>query len=294
MKKIDLLLLKLGYIPSSEKDAVNFIQKLYLGLLKIVLILTSITYYPVKIVAQTQQPATIQKPIQPSQNNTSSVKSNSRPVFVLPKTPLGLSPISGRRAGMGSRGSCPAVASPLTALVPSQNGSGLTTFEHPTFWFYVPYTKELANLSAEFSLEDSAGGDVYRQEMGLPPKPGVMGISLPNTVTSLEIGKTYHWYLKVRCQQQTASVPVYVEGGIQRINLDSQVMQQLQATADSRQKIAIYAKEGIWFDALTLLAQIRFSHPHDASVEADWESLLQAVNLDNIATAPSVNSPVSE
>ncbi|MDF5729590.1 MAG: DUF928 domain-containing protein [Rhizonema sp. PD38] len=268
----------------------------------IALILSFPIQHPAQVTAQTQQPGTIKQPAQPSGGVPQ--QSTSRPIFVLPKIPPQLSPISGRRAGMGSRDECPAVATALTALVPLQGVQKVgkqtdesmigivgasTASERPTFWFYVPYTQDLANLSSEFILQNSMGKDVYRNAIALPPKPSVIGIPLPNTVTPLEVGKTYHWYLKVHCQQ-TASVPVYVEGDIQRVNLDSRVMQQL-AAADPQKKIIIYAKEGIWFEALTMLAQKRLSNSNDASVKEAWQSLLQSVNLGNIATAPLVNSP---
>lgn len=275
-------------------------------LLTIALILSSTTQYVSQVTAQTKQPVTTKQPVQPVRTLTSPQQRTPRPVFILPKTPPRLSPISGRRAGMGSRDNCPAVATALTALVPLQEEQkidkqldksvvgivgGLAISERPTFWFYIPYTQDLINSIAEFILQDSTGNDIYRNAIALPLKPSVIGISLPKTVTSLEVGKTYHWYLKLHCKQQTGSVPIYVEGDIQRIHLDSRVMQQLEATTNPRQKIIIYAKEGIWFDALTMLAQIRFSNPNDASVEEDWQSLLQSVNLDNIAKAPLVNSP---
>nr|WP_322664758.1 DUF928 domain-containing protein [Dendronalium sp. ChiSLP03b] len=271
-------------------------------MLTIALILSSVIYYPAKVTAQTKQPATTKQPVQPTKGRTSPQGRTSRPIFVLPKTPARLSPISGRRTGMGSRDNCPAVTTALTALVPLRKEQkvskqtdkpisaivgGLTTSERPTFWFYVPYTQDLT-ASAEFILQDSAENDIYRSAIALPPKPGVIGVSLPSN-TSLQVGKTYHWYLKVACnQQQTASVPIYVEGDIQRVNLDSRMMQQLETAVDLQQEVAIYAQEGIWFDSLTMLAQLRQKNPHDASVAEDWQSLLRSVNLDNVATAPLV------
>ncbi|BAZ23053.1 hypothetical protein NIES4073_39410 [Kalymmatonema gypsitolerans NIES-4073] len=271
-------------------------------MLTIALVLSSVTYYPAKVTAQTQQPATTKQPVQPTKGKTSPQQRTSRPVFVWSKTPSRLSTISGRRAGMASRDNCPAVPTALTALVPLQEEQrvskqtdkpisgivgGLTTSERPTFWFYVPYTQDLT-VSAEFILQDSAGNDISRNAIALPPKPGVIGVSLPSDA-SLQVGKTYRWYLKVRCnQQQTASVPIYVEGDIQRVNLDSRVMQQSEAAVSPQQKVAIYAANGIWFDSLTMLAQLRQKNPNDASVAWDWQSLLQSVNLDNVATAPLV------
>jgi hypothetical protein len=272
-------------------------------MLTIALILSSVTYYPAKVIAQTQQPTTTKQPVQQTKGGTSPQQRTSRPVFVFRKTPARLSPVSGRRAGMGSRNICPAVPTALTALVPLREEQkvskqidkpisgiveGLTTSERPTFWFYVPYTQDLT-ASAEFILQDSAGNDIFRNAIALPSKPGVIPVSLPSN-TSLQIGKTYRWYLKVRCnQQQTASVPIYVEGDIQRVNLDSRVMQQLEAAVDPGQKATIYAANGVWFDSLTILAQLRQKNPKDASVAEDWQSLLRSVNLDNVATAPLVN-----
>ncbi|MEH2165232.1 MAG: DUF928 domain-containing protein [Nostoc sp.] len=269
------------------------------------LILSSTTQYSAQVTDQTKQSVTNKQLAQPVQTPASPQQPTSRPVFILPKAPAPLSPVSGRRAGMGSRDNCPAVSTPLTALVPFQEEQkvgkqtnksiigtveGLTTLERPTFWFYIPYTKDLSNSSAEFSLQDSAENDVYRNAIALPSKPSIISISLPSTA-SLKVNKTYRWYLKVRCMQDTASIPVYVEGDIKRINLDSRVMQQLEATNAPRQKIIIYAEKGIWFDALNMLAQIHISNYNDASVQQDWQSLLQSINLDNIATVPLVSSP---
>lgn len=280
-------------------------------LILITLALSSIIQYPLQAIAETKKPTINKQPNQTSPRSTSPKKpprkkpASRKPVFVRPKTPNRLTTISGRREGMGSRNTCPAVKMPLTALTPFQEQQqvstktnkssigivgGLTTLEKPTFWFYVPYTTQnLTNSSAEFSLQDDEQTDIHRTQIVIPANPSIIGVSLPNTVKSLEVGKTYRWYLKIRCNAQTASLPVYVEGYIQRKNLDSRVTEQLKTAVDPQQKATIYAKEGIWFDALNTLAQLRQTS-QNASVEQDWQSLLQSVNLDGIATAPLVNS----
>ncbi|MEH2409109.1 DUF928 domain-containing protein [Nostoc sp.] len=284
----------------------SYLVKSMKWILTTALILSSTTQHSAQVTDQTKQPVTNKQPAQPVKTPASPQQPTSGPVFILPKAPARLSPVSGRRAGMGSRDNCPAVPTPLTALVPFKEEQkvagqtnksiigiveGLTTSERPTFWFYIPYTQDLSNSSAEFSLQDSAENDVYRNAIALPSKPSIIGISLPTTVASLEVDQTYRWYLKVHCKQESASIALYVEGDIKRINLDSRVIQQLEAVTDPRQKIIIYAKEGIWFDALNMLAQIRISHSNDASVQEDWQSLLQSINLDNLAKTPIINLP---
>ncbi|MBD2771818.1 DUF928 domain-containing protein [Iningainema tapete] len=272
-------------------------------MLTIALILCSLTHQPAQVIAQTPQNATIKQPVQPSKK-PQQTPSPARIVFVPPKIPPRLSTISGRRGGMGSRNNCPAVEPALTALVPLQaqnskqkntsdagNVGGLTTSERPTFWFYVPYTQNLT-ASAEFIVQDMESKDVYRGAIALPPKAGVIGVSIPSNIAPLQVEQTYHWYFKVRCtEQKTATVPIYVKGYIHRVNLDAGVMQQLQSSVDPRQKMAIFAQLGIWFDALTMLAQLRLTNPNDASTANDWQSFLQSVQLERFAKAPVLTSP---
>ena len=176
------------------------------------LVFTSTLQYFAEVTAQTKPPTTTKPttntkpPVQPIKKPpTPTKKGASRLVFVPPKPPPGLSTVSGRRRGMGSRNDCPAVETPLTALVPLQepvatskqtNTStsvdvwGLTTSERPMFWFYVPYT----NMSAEFVLQDSSENEIYKnQNIALKAKSGVIGISIPSTVIPLQVGKTYRW-----------------------------------------------------------------------------------------------------
>ncbi|MDF5740020.1 MAG: DUF928 domain-containing protein [Nostoc sp. S13] len=259
---------------------------------------STILYSPAKVIAQIKQPTTSGQPTQATKK---------RPVFVWAKKPSRLSNISGRRVGMGSRNGrddCLVVETPLIALVPFKERNlvnkqlnkstpidvwGLTTEEHPTFWFYVPYIKNFANLSAEFVLQDQEENDVYRHAIALRTTPGVIDVPLPSTVAPLQVGKIYRWYFKVYCYQQDQTIPpTYVEGDIQRVILSSSEESQLAAT-DPREKIAIYAALGIWYDSLTILAQIYKANPQDTSLAADWQSLLQSINLGNIATAPLVN-----
>ena len=251
-------------------------------ILMIFLTLSSITQYAPPVIAQTKKPATTKKP-----------PSTKKPGSVPKKPPRGLTPVPGRRRGMSRRDNCPAVKIPLTAIAPFQEQQkvrkqtnkssigvvgGRTTLERPLFLFYLPYTQDLAGSSAEFRL---------------PAKSGVVSVSLPNTVKSLEVGQNYRWYFKVRCSSQTGRPPIYVNGYIQRINLDPRIIQELNTAADNQQKSKIYAKEGIWFDALNMLAQLRQSS-QNTSVEKDWQTLLESVELNNIATAPLVNSPLNK
>lgn len=241
----------------------------------IALVFGSTFPYPIPAIAQTQKPA---------QTKLNTV----RPVLKLPKGSPRMGTVTGRRQGMGSRDNCPAVATELTALVPSSPNNdtgGLTTSERPTFLFYLPYTNNLPGANAQFTLKDSADNAIYTNPVALPSQPSVIAVNLPANV-SLQENQTYHWYFKVSCaQEKKANVPIYVEGGIQRVKLNPSISQQLE-TATPQQKAVIYADNGIWFDSVNTLVQLHRSNPHDISVKAYWQSLLSSAGLESVSNFP--------
>lgn len=200
-------------------------------------------------------------------------------------------PPGGRRGGGARRDTCPVVTPELTALVPSYqqpasvtNVWGLTTETHPTLWFYVPYTQDV-NYFTEFVLQDEESETIYQQAIALPEKPGIISVSLPNNAPPLDLEKRYRWFLTINCNQQKQSPPIYVEGVIQRIDLNQKITQQLQ-TATSLQQVAIYAENGIWHQALTTLAKLHQQNPEDTQLKTQWRNLLNSIGLDNIAEEP--------
>ncbi|MBW4563394.1 MAG: DUF928 domain-containing protein [Mojavia pulchra JT2-VF2] len=198
-------------------------------------------------------------------------------------------PPGGRVLGGAKRGICPQVKPELTALVPfTQKTSSLTnvwaltTVAHPTLWFYVPDYRN-STYPAEFVLQNEDSNPIYQKAIALPDRPGVIGISLPTTVSPLALNKRYRWFFNIYCDQEKQSPPIYVEGVIQRVSLSQATVQQLQ-TAQPQQQAAIYAQNGIWHDALTILAQLRQKNPQNVALQTEWRSLLTSIGLGEVAT----------
>lgn len=222
--------------------------------------------------------------------------------FIPPLPPPGDAP-SGRPRGGAARGQCPTVETQLTALVPSTQEAffsgrtnrsisfpithvwGLTTADHPTFWFYVPYPAPTSSaLTIEFVLLDSADNYVYKTLLTASETlPGIVQVSLPATV-ALQVEQSYHWYFLVYCD---AEQPVFTEGWIRRVAPVPTLTRQL-AQATPQQQAALCAANGIWYEALTTLGELRRTAPEDRAIAADWSNLLQSVGLETIATQPLV------
>lgn len=216
-----------------------------------------------------------------------------RITFIQPKLPSNGAP-SGRQRGAAGRGSClNNVNIPLTAVVPSiktsvDNGNnaiiatnvwGLTVKKHPTFLFYVPYTYP---ATGEFVLQ-SEDNDIYRAPVMLPKEPGIIRLQLPPESAPLAVDKMYRWYFKVRCSQNMAS-PVFVEGWVQRVNLNATIGDRLANTTSLYEQVALYAENGIWYDTVATLAQIRLQNLEDTVSSADWQNLLETIDLSTLAS----------
>ncbi|BAZ10257.1 hypothetical protein NIES4071_20720 [Calothrix sp. NIES-4071] len=207
---------------------------------------------------------------------------------------------AGTRSGAASRG-CSS-DQPMTALVPVYEETtvqaspitkvwGLTTAKLPTFWFFVPYQKASIK-TMEFVVKDETSKPsqtIYRNFVTPPSAPGIINIKLPSSVKQLQVGKTYNWFLKVKvdCNQQLPAQLEYVEGWVQRVNPNSKLVSSLSG-ATPQQKVALYAENSIWHDALTTLAELRLDKPKDTTLMADWNGLLKSVGLENLANQPFV------
>ncbi|HEY9829150.1 MAG TPA: DUF928 domain-containing protein [Stenomitos sp.] len=219
-------------------------------------------------------------------------------------------PAPGQRTGGATRGRCPVASKRLTALVPiisatpdkSQHpvlantpaGSvlGLTTVSHPTFWFYVPYSVT-SERPVEFILKDDRDNIIYQTLLSESvTAPGVVGFKLPDPVAPLEVNKRYNWFLIMACDQSssTSSEPteptkIFVSGWVERVTIDPSLQRELDK-ATAQQKALLYAKGGIWHEAVTTLAELRRQKPNDVTLKAEWAKLLQSINLEAIAPEP--------
>ena len=222
----------------------------------------------------------------------------------------------GHPQGGGTRGGCPRVEKPITALVPtssdrSTSGAsqslrattkttatstiGLTTAKHPMFWLYVPYSFS-SPRRIEFALKDEKGKPIYQTSF-LESKiaPGIVGFELPSTAPSLDVNKVYGWQFSMSCKPEKPDVVedfavegATVEGWVHRIKPNSSLAEQLNR-ATPEERVALYTKAGIWYDAVTVLAQLRRQNPNNAKLREEWVKLLKDVDLDAIADEPIVS-----
>jgi hypothetical protein len=173
----------------------------------------------------------------------------------------------------GGPEACKRTDKSLTALVP-ENAQGLTTAEHPSFWFYIPYAPEDIRF-IEFSLHDrNDTTTLYQTSLQLTKTPGVISISLPPSPEhSLKLNESYHWRLIVNCDRKETSENV--------LELDGWVTRVQQSP-----------NQAIWYDELTNLAKRYLSNPQNPEFKKAWIELLKSVGLEELEQERLV-SPIS-
>jgi hypothetical protein len=196
--------------------------------------------------------------------------------------------IPGRREGGGTRGVCTDKARQLTAIVPQEMGE--TISEYPTFSWALPATEA---TSAEFILIDpTTNAEIYQTSFPVTGQAGIISIAVPKdtTIPPLTIGKSYKWQFAVICNKPEDSIEsmgdnshnATTEGMIRRVEASTFLKQQLKGASPEKQA-AIYAREGIWFDAAQLYTQLQREQPHNHKVQQAWREFLESVALTNLA-----------
>jgi Domain of Unknown Function (DUF928) len=168
---------------------------------------------------------------------------------------------------------------PLMALMPVAN-TGLTLSEHPSFWVYVPKTPA---KRAVLSLREN-GSKLHSQTVfDISEMPGIMSLSLPQSAPALEVGKTYQWAVTLICGEKPNPNDPVIVSWVRRI---ASAPSAQSTTPTPLEQAAVYARHGIWFDALTALAQARRAQPNQPELQTTWADFLASAGLQSIATEP--------
>jgi len=203
----------------------------------------------------------------------------------------------GRRQSGGSRSGCSAADSTekLIALIPSTN-LGLTLKERPTFWFYIPYQADEFH-SMRLAIWNDEGQKIYQVTQASDRvSPGIVSFSLPTTAEPLKAnaaGQYYDWRFSIYCDNPQIDNPkkIYVQGSIQRVATTSTLKRELELATTPIEKVRVYDKHQIWFDAISELGNLRLVDRENRNQEAIayWSDLLGRVGLSELAAQPLIN-----
>ncbi|MEG3904223.1 MULTISPECIES: DUF928 domain-containing protein [unclassified Microcoleus] len=174
----------------------------------------------------------------------------------------------------------------ITPLVPESN-IGLTLTESPTFFVYVSQPA----AQVEFILLNADESEVVYETTLKNDKAGIVGVNLSekDKTKKIEVGKRYVWSFALACDPLERSGDYIVKGWMQRIEPQANLKNDL-ANPDPMAKVIAYARNGIWYETLATLAEMRRLAPNDSRLTTEWTQLLQSQGLESIADQPLVQS----
>jgi Domain of Unknown Function (DUF928) len=197
-------------------------------------------------------------------------------------------PKSTSSAGSRSNWQCPQDATstttssnqtPIMSLVPPDSNYGLTTAEHPTFLVYLPQTS-VKQLVLSLITENN---QLYSQTfIPIKGEPGIISIKSADSSPTLEVGKNYQWALELICGEKPSPNDPVISSWVRRVALP-QLQSQQRTTLEQAD---IYSEQGIWYDAVITLAQIRNAQHNNQVIANIWTDFLKSVGLEAIATQP--------
>ena len=199
--------------------------------------------------------------------------------------------LPGRREGAGTRSECFIGESQPALLMPliPESQLGITLAEYPTFFWHVPRSRA---ASAKFTLfSNYQGKKLYEANLPVTNLTGIASFTLPQngSTSPLKVGLTYYWTLTLTCPKlnrpSTETEILTIQGFVQRIQPSAELTAKLKK-ASPRELPAIFASHQIWHETLVSLTKLRQENPKDASIQADWESLMKSIKLDQFASSP--------
>ena len=198
---------------------------------------------------------------------------------------------SNRRDG-GSRGNCIANGKDFVALVPDRpvNETALISSQ---ILFYVPQTKEPKEI--EFILRNRQDELVHKTLLQTTERSGIMSVAIPEQVqeNSREYYGDYHWYLSLICDSQQRSKDVVLEGWIEYVELNNSVKEKINLS-NSIRKSDLLQQEGIWYDALSVLAEQKKLDSDLTLIQKEWSQLLESIGLLDLASEPLIKAETTK
>jgi hypothetical protein len=194
------------------------------------------------------------------------------------KPPLRGAPAT--RVGGGTRNTGTRVLT-LSALAP--NEAGYTVRDRPTLYWYV---SEALDMPVELTITPAgklheATPPVLELTLKPPVASGVHALRLEEHGVGLKPGVEYQWFVAVVTNPAQRSNDVVAGGSVIRVD-DGAIRAKLQQAPQASWP-ALYAQDGIWYDAIDQLSSSISAQPADRRLRQQRAALLEQVGLKEAA-----------
>jgi hypothetical protein len=179
-----------------------------------------------------------------------------------------------RTIGSGSRSTCQNnfPKNSISLLVPEAEVVHQTSMSRPTFFL----SSQVASTTPlKFTLVNPLLAKPIVESTFFVERQGIKAISLPPGI-KLNDGVVYLWYVAIPCETGGSTVASasseILSAAVERVPLSSSVIARLSKASNLKEIAAIYAHNGLWYDALSFAERSRSNY---------LQQLLSSVGLSN-------------
>ncbi len=203
------------------------------------------------------------------------------PTFQAAPAPAYVPPLRGapsRRVGGSSRG---AEQSLPRIYVVAPDHIGLTTAEQPVLYWFI---SKPTQVKLEITLIDESGEKpMLELPLGQVAGPAIHALDLARHGIRLSPGVEYQWTVTLVTDPADRSGDVISGGAIKRVDMPAELRDALKTNPAPAAQAGIYAREGIWYDAIHRLSALIAAQPGNGALRAQRAALAEQVGLSEVA-----------
>ena len=162
----------------------------------------------------------------------------------------------------------------LSVLAPDH--PGLTASEQPSLYWHI---STATTYPVELTIMDPRQVEpLLETRLPSPTAAGLHRVKLADLGVRLDPDVPYRWYVSVVLDPDRRAKDVLAGGVIERVSVSSDLRQRV-AQASKEQLPAIYAADGLWYDALTTASDLVEANPANQTLRRERAALLSQVGL---------------
>lgn len=179
-----------------------------------------------------------------------------------------------RTKGAGSRG-CDRTSDTDLQLLTPEDHIATTVSARPTFFWSISNT----SLPVRFTLIEPGVANPIMDRTFMVTRPGVVDVKLPSDRPGLTLGKEYRWTVSIICNEKRPSENTYAYSWIKRVAVTPKLAQNLVGVDERPQRSLVYARSGIWYEALISSFADYKAHPQNKIALWYFSRLLAGVGI---------------
>ena len=166
-------------------------------------------------------------------------------------------------------------------FVLSPEHTGLTTQDQPSLFWYLD--RPAGNVKAMLTIVQAKKPEPLLEMQLDASRPGIQRVNLASTSCHLQAGAEYTWVIALVPDEAHRMNDVTRSADIRRIDPPEPLVDKLLTLGSTTDRAVVYARSGIWYDALAAVSDQIDATPGDPMVRGLRAALCNQASLPEVA-----------